>query len=61
MHLGRLSCLFNLHKPDRRSVHWAGSHYEGTCQACGGRITRISSGKWRKSRRARVRDDRGKP
>jgi hypothetical protein len=54
MHFWRLSCLFNNHKPDRKSVRWAGSRYEGKCQSCGCRITRISTGIWRKSKASRA-------
>jgi hypothetical protein len=48
MHIGRLSCLFNAHKPARRSIEWDGLGYIGTCKSCSGRIRRISKGAWHK-------------
>ncbi|KUR75893.1 hypothetical protein AQZ49_12625 [Novosphingobium sp. FSW06-99] len=48
MHFGRLSCLFNSHKPNRRSVKWTGLSYEGNCRSCGRLIARAHAGKWRR-------------
>jgi hypothetical protein len=47
MHLGRLSCLFNAHKPNRKSVKWTGLAYQGMCLSCGSPIRRAQQAKWR--------------
>jgi len=47
MHFGRLSCLFNRHKAQKRSVHWNGLVYEGKCRACHKTVRRTSGGGWR--------------
>lgn len=47
MHLGRISCLFNSHAPNRRKVQWNGIGYVGTCRSCGRDIIRSHHSGWR--------------
>lgn len=47
MHFHWLSCVFNFHKPRRRTVHWDGLNFVGACKACGRSIYRRKRGNWR--------------
>ena len=48
MPFGRLLCLFNLHRPLRRTVAWDGRCYVGDCKWCGKPIWRKRKGAWRR-------------
>lgn len=51
MHIGQISCMFNAHRPDRKSVNWNGFSYEGICKYCGGTIARTRGRKWHRAER----------
>ncbi len=51
MFLGRISCIFNSHKPVRRSVEWNGEIHIGKCRACDHDIRRVRKGSWRRLRK----------
>jgi hypothetical protein len=47
MLFGRVLCLFNRHRPQRRNVVWDGFHYTSDCTHCGKPVFRRSGGGWR--------------
>jgi len=48
MDFGRLLCMFNAHRPLRRTVTWDGRSYVGDCKWCGKPIWRKRKGAWRR-------------
>ena len=56
MFFGRLSCLFNRHRPVREHVGWNGFHYTSQCRHCSRPIRRLTQGGWRE-----VSDESGEP
>ncbi len=44
---GKLACLTNWHKPNRRRVRWNGRNFSGHCLRCERAIVREAHRKWR--------------
>jgi acetyl esterase/lipase len=61
MTFGRISCLFNRHRPNREKVTWDGLNYNSDCAHCGKRIFRLHGGGWRAVRAPQAQEQGHNP